>query len=69
MHTTPKQRRKHPGRHETHKQNGRSKVAFPSAARIYDASVWALELDIALLNLYIHSFELYNFLDNKKTPT
>ncbi|GGF25513.1 hypothetical protein GCM10010954_25520 [Halobacillus andaensis] len=43
-------------------------MTFPSAGRIaYDASVWALELDVALLNIYIHSLEFYNFLDIKKT--
>ncbi len=40
---------KRPGRHETHKQNGRRKVSFPLIA--YDASVWVLELDVALLNI------------------
>ncbi|GGF17341.1 hypothetical protein GCM10010954_15040 [Halobacillus andaensis] len=44
------QRRKRTGRHETHKQNGRRKPAFPSAGWIaYDVSVWALKLDVALL--------------------
>ncbi len=37
------------------------------AGRIaYDASVWALELDVALLNIYIHSLEFFNFLDINK---